>query len=459
MIALHDITFTPAGSPDPILHGISLRIGPGERVGIVGPSGSGKSTLGYHLCGVQRLALAGTTTGKLLLAGKDGLAGGPPGFAGIVGQNPEAQLFCRTVRDEVLLGPRMHGVSETDCQGKASRLIERHGLTAKADAVVASLSLGQKQLTAILSMLALEPKVLLLDEPTSYLDTPTADRLFHHLDELSRSRGWIVMVIEHDRHRLSGFADRFLTLTDGRLICDGSMVPLHLPARRPLPPPQPAPPLVRCEGLGFGYTKSTDVLASIDLTVGPGECVALMGPNGSGKSTLLRLIKGLAKPSRGAVRLREGLSAKRHVGLMLQNPEEQLFAHTVETECGYWPANLGIEPGERRERVRRTLAALGLGGMEERAPFSLSFGEKRRLCLASILVAEPTVLCLDEPTTGLDDANMGTMAAMIAREAEAGKAVIVATHEASFAAMAATRIVRIEEGRIVSDRPTTGGAS
>jgi energy-coupling factor transport system ATP-binding protein len=463
MIELRDVGFTPAGSDRPTLYAINLAIGAGERVGIVGPSGSGKSTLGYHLCGAHRLALAGTTSGRIILDGQDALAGGPPGFAGLVGQNPEAQLFCRTVQEEVLLGPRMRREPEAACRTRTRDLLVRYGLEPRAGESVAKLSLGQKQLTAILSMLAIEPKVLLLDEPTSYLDAATATRIFAHLDSLSRERGWVVLVIEHDLDRLSGFADRYLTLAEGRLVGNGAQRSPASPRRRAEPPPekrQPGAaaeePLLALEDVSFGFGKDKFALADIDLAARPGECLALMGPNGSGKSTLLRLIKGLIKPASGQVRLTPDLTCGREVGLMLQNPEEQIFAHTVETECGYWLANLGLPPAERALKVRPLLDELGLGNMLERAPFSLSFGEKRRLCLAAILVAEPTVLCLDEPTTGLDDANMEVMAAMVRRQAASGKVVLVATHEEAFAAMTASRLVRLEAGRIVSDGPWPG---
>jgi len=465
MIDLDDISFTPAGSDEPILRHVSLAIEQGERVGIVGPSGSGKSTLGYHLCGAHHLALAGVTTGHLYLDGQDCLAGGPPGFAGLVGQNPEAQLFCRTIQEEVLLGPRMRGENEQVCRDRVRSLLDRHNLFSRAEDVVASLSLGQKQLTATLSMLAIEPKVLLLDEPTSYLDTATANRLFAHLDTLSRDDGWIVLIIEHDLKRLAGFADRFLTIVDGLLQSDGSL-DLASAASHPgrshpaavFPRPDAAP-LLTFEDVSFHYGKGPTALDNINLTLRPGECVALMGPNGSGKSTMLRLAKGLAKPSSGRIDLASGLEMARDVGLMLQNPEEQIFAHTVEAECGYWLQNLGVPPEVRSGRIRDILFPLGLGTMLTRAPFSLSFGEKRRLCLAATLVADPTVLCLDEPTTGLDDDNMEIMAAMVRDRAASGKAVLVATHEDAFAAMVATRIVRIEAGRIVADGPAVGELS
>jgi energy-coupling factor transport system ATP-binding protein len=466
MIACRELSFTPVGADEPVLAGVSLTIRPGERVGIVGPSGAGKSTLGYHLCGVQRLALAGRTEGALVLDGRDGLAGAAAGFAGIVGQNPESQLFCATIGEEVTLGLRARGASEATCRPVCHDLLARYGLAGRAEAAVATLSLGQKQLTAVLSMLAIRPKVLLLDEPTSYLDAAAADVLFAHLGTLCRETGLTVVVIEHDLNRLSGFADRYLALEQGRLVYDGPVS--GFPVRPPLPPVRPeaaarvagqAPgaPGLAFEGVSFGYNHADRVLADITLAVAPGEVVALMGPNGSGKSSLLRLAKGLAKPRTGRVALAAGLSGGRDVGLLFQNPDEQLFAHTVAAECGYWLANLAVPEPARTARVVRELAGLGLDRMLERSPFSLSFGEKRRLCLASVLVADPAVLCLDEPTTGLDDAAMVGLAEAVLARAGQGAAVLVATHEQAFAAMTASRIVRLEKGRIAADAPNPEG--
>jgi len=482
MIACRELSFTPVGADAPILAEVNLHIAAGERVGIVGPSGAGKTTLGYHLCGAHRLALAGRTQGALTLDGHDGLAGGPAGFAGIVGQNPEAQLFCATVSEEVTLGLRARGLADAVCRTACRELLARYGLTDLSEAALETLSLGRKQLVAILSMLAIRPKALLLDEPTSYLDAATADRLFAHLEALSRDTGLVVMVIEHDLDRLAGFADRFLALENGRLTYDGPASGFAV--RRPLPTARPqtlkqtsicasnlapgqAPgqtsglassaTALAFHSVSFGYDKTEHALSDLDLAVRPGEIVALLGPNGSGKSTLLRLAKGLAKPCAGRVVLAAGLTSGRDVGLMFQNPDEQIFAHSVAAECGYWLANMGVTEPARTQRAARELAGLGLGQILDRSPFSLSFGEKRRLCLAAVLVADPTILCLDEPTTGLDNAAMTVMAQAVQGQADQGAAVLVATHEKAFAAMAATRIVRLENGRIVSDGPNPEG--
>ncbi len=463
MIELESLSFTPAGSDRPVLADVSLTVRPGERVGIVGPSGSGKSTLGYHLCGAHRLALVGKTAGRLRLGGRDCLDGGPPGLSGLVGQNPESQLFCTTVSEEIGLGLRVRGLPEDEGRAVVKELLDRFDLTSRRDAAVSALSLGLKQKTAIASMLAVGPRILLLDEPTSYLDAASADRLFRHLVRLSEEEGWVILVIEHDLRRLAGFTDRFLALREGRLVHDGPAGAYASPgpalsarALAPFPRVNGHRPLVSFSDVTFGYGKSKPVLRNVTFAARPGECVAITGDNGSGKTTLLRLVKGLGKASSGRIDLAAGPGGPKDVGLMFQNPDDQIFAHTVTAECGYWLGNLGVSEPERGSRVGEALSAVGLGEYGDRAPFSLSFGEKRRLCLASMLVAAPSVLCLDEPTTGLDDANMGVMAALVRRQAALGKTILIATHERDFAVLAASRLITLENGRIVADRPNPG---
>ena len=454
-IRAEDLAFTPAGRGEPLFADVTLAIRPGERVGIVGPSGSGKTTLGYHLCGAHRLALAGTASGRLEFDGRDGLGGAPAGFAGLVAQNPEAQLFCETLAEEVTLGLRARGVAETACEATTGGLLGRYGLERLRHARVAALSLGQKQLVAVLSMLAIVPRVLVLDEPTSYLDAAASDRLFAHLDALCREEGWVALVIEHDLDRLAGFADRFLAMDNGRLVYDGPSATFPRRPAMPRPPcPAPAPdaaPLLRFRGVRFGYGGDAPVLDGLDLDLRPGEVVALSGGNGAGKTTALRLAKGLGKPAAGSLEPAPGLSPGRDVGLMLQNPDAQIFAHTVEAECAYWPTNLGLPADVVAERTRAALESLGIGHLAGRSPFTLSFGEKRRLCLAAVLAGEPAVLCLDEPTTGLDEASMAVMAAVVRAQAATGRAVLLATHDRDFARAVATRRLRLQGGRLVGE--------
>ena len=424
-----------------LLRDVSLAVAPGTRIGLVGPSGAGKSTLGYHLCGVHDLALAGRTTGVLALGGRDALRGGLRGFGGLVLQNPESQLFGRTVAEEAGLG--RDGPDRDRC---VAALLDRLGFAGRHREPTAGLSLGWKQRLAIAGMLALEPRVLVLDEPTNYLDGPAADALFQVLGGLA---GTTVVVADHDEDRLAAWADRILRLEDGALVADRPARDHPPVAPFPAPPEAPTPggPLLALEDVTFAYRGVRPVLAGVSMDLREGEVVALAGPNGAGKTTLLRLAKGLLRPRRGRVRLASGGDPMREVGLVFQNPDESLFAPTVADECAFLPANLGL--ADPAGRAKAALALVGLGDLAGRAPFSLSCGEKRGVTLAAVLAGGMRVLCLDEPTAGLDRIHLERLAGLFRDHARRGGAVLFATHDHRFAEAVATRTVRLEDGRLV----------
>ncbi len=189
----------------------------------------------------------------------------------------------------------------------------------------------------------------------------------------------------------------------------------------------------------------------------PGEIVALVGPNGSGKSTLLNLAKGLLEPDQGRISCGSAAPRMDAVGLVFQNPDSQIFAHSVFEECSFLPRNQNFPPDEVTTRTRQALTQVGLQSHEDRAPFSLSYGEKRRLTLASTLSGRSTVLCLDEPTVGLDRDCLAQVAATLNHVSAQGSGVLLATHDHEFVRAVATRVVSLRAGRIVSDTGPQGG--
>ena len=284
------------------------------------------------------------------------------------------------------------------------------------------------------------PRVLVLDEPTNFLDAGASDALFQLLGDLGATT---VIVADHDEGRLVGWADRMLRVEEGALVQD---VPTA--AYRCSPPLAPrtslASPgglLLEMQELDFAYRRHHPVLEHFSLELREGEAIALLGSNGSGKTTLLRLAKGLLKPASGTLRATSGEPLMKAVGLVFQNPEEGLFASSVEAECAFLPANLGLE--RPRERAREILERFGMGDMAQRAPFTLSYGEKRRVSLASVLSGGARILCLDEPTVGLDRGNLEGLAAMLREHTAQGGGVIFATHDPAFAAAVATRTVHL----------------
>ncbi|HVM47537.1 MAG TPA: ABC transporter ATP-binding protein [Candidatus Acidoferrum sp.] len=463
LIRTWQLAFQPAGADAPLLQDISLHIEAGERVGIIGPSGSGKTTLALHLAGLHHVALLGRSSGSLWLQGRDCTCSGSEGFAGVVLQNPEIQLFGETVEEEVSLSLQQQP-ADVDRQSELRRWLDLFGLDTVRDRRVATLSLGWKQRLSIASMLALEPKVLLLDEPTSYLDEPTADLLFDLLAVQSKNAGLTVLVIEHDLPRLTRWASHLVAMRRGRIAFDGP--PTNYPPPQPLAPPSrvsepprsasTANPLLSLEGVTFAYNGHGTALDNVSLSVAPGEIVALVGPNGSGKSTLLNLAKGLLEPDQGRISCGSAAPRMDAVGLVFQNPDSQIFAHSVFEECSFLPRNQNFPPDEVTTRTRQALSQVGLQSQDERAPFSLSYGEKRRLTLASTLSGRSTVLCLDEPTVGLDRDCLAQVAATLNHVSAQGSGVLLATHDHEFVRAVATRVVSLRAGHVVSDTGPQG---
>lgn len=437
MIEASGLRYQAQGSGARLLRDIDLRVFRGERIGLVGPSGSGKTTLGYHLCGVHALALGGRSSGSLRLDGREAIRGGPRGFGGMVLQNPETQLFGRRVEEEVALG-----LPAGSSEAELARLLERTGLAPLRRREVAGLSLGWKQRLSIAGMLAMNPKVLLLDEPTNFLDGGAADALFGLLGEMGDRT---VIVADHDEARLAGWANRILRLEDGSLVqdlpagayCCAPPLAVRTGAR------EPGGLLLEFQAVHFAYRRNHPVLRGNSLELREGEAVALLGLNGSGKTTLLRLAKGLLKPASGTIRTASGRPLMKEVGLVFQNPDEALFAPTVLAECAFLPANLRLPHPEAR--AREVLERFGLGALAGRAPFTLSFGEKRRVSLASVLSGGARILCLDEPTVGLDRDSLERLAAMLREHTTLGGGVIFATHDKAFAAAVATRTLSMED--------------
>ncbi|MBN1351943.1 energy-coupling factor ABC transporter ATP-binding protein [candidate division KSB1 bacterium] len=495
-----NLHFTAWDTGQKLLDNISLRITAGERIGLTGPSGSGKTTLCYHLGGLHRDALTGKSSGEVYLNDlpadmKHALYNGK--FkVGMVLQNPESQLFASTVVEEV-----GYGIANLRNEAVAEALHEA-GLEDLKQWELHDLSLGQKQRVVIAAFLALRPDLLILDEPTNSLDSETADNLFAYLLRLDCTQ----IIIEHDLERLASWADRIIEMAAGQIILDapthiwlqktrikprafqmvldlseqlaiepppGNLALLSEWAKQiqfpnedvnaPKNHPENNEALIHFDRVTGGYGKHAPVLHEIELTLHRGEIVVLLGRNGSGKTTLLKHIAGLLKPLAGDISWQgttlpynrpEQLFGR--VGLVFQNPDYQLFDSTVARECGFCLRNHQVPPDEIESRVDKWLERFGLANLKDRAPLTLSYGEKRRLTLASIMVAEPQLLLLDEPTTALDETAIAELRNTIIDLVQArGFSICIATHDADFALDVAHRIVFLNRGRIEADVPTS----
>jgi energy-coupling factor transport system ATP-binding protein len=489
VLALERVTYTYPGMPRPALRDVSLTVEPGEFVVLAGLSASGKSTLLRAACGLVPHFHGGVFGGRAVVGGMDTREHAPAALAAVAGtlfQDPETQVVLGTVRHELAFPLENRGERPAAVARGVEEVALALGIEALLDRSTSELSGGELQRVALGASLAGRPRLVLLDEPTSQLDPVAGDELVWLLRRLNEEWGTAVVLSEHRLERCLGHADRVIALHDGAIACDASprtflewaaerSPALQTPAARlferaglrpppsgvkearatlrahgllddaPAAAPQASVPrprrrdpfAVRARGAWCELSGGRSVLRDVDLALAPAEKVALMGRNGAGKSTLLRHLGGLQAPTRGRV------EAAGRVALLLQNPNDYLLHETV-----------------REEASLAALERVGLEALVDRHPRDLSGGERQRLALAAVLDGgePPAAVLLDEPTRGMDRAAKGDLAARL-RALDA--AVLVATHDAEFAAAVAKRVVLLADGRPIADGPIedvlTGG--
>ena len=431
------------------LEDVSLEVEPGELVVLLGPSGSGKSTLLRALAGLVPHFHGGRFSGSVTVAGLDTRRSRPADLAGTVAtlfQDPEDQVVMTRVANEVAFGLENLGTRPAEIPVRARAALASVGASHLAGRAVAELSGGELQRVCLAATLALEPGLLLLDEPTSQLDPDAARSLL----DLARSSGLAVVCSEQRPALPLERADRVVFLHRGRIALDAPRAraldwlaceqPAWSPGRttpcnrllqsRGSPTERVVEPVCRLERVSFSYRPGMAVLDGVDLELRRGEVVALVGANGSGKTTLAKLATGLLEPQGGTV-VRHG-----RAGYLPQDPGRYLVAERADEE-------VALAVGGDLERARRALAAVGLAGFETRHPRDLSSGERERLALAAVAVADPDLLVLDEPTRGIDPERKAELAHAL-RRAAPSRATLVVTHDVAFAAAAADRVVSLD---------------
>jgi energy-coupling factor transport system ATP-binding protein len=488
-LLLERVTYSYPDAGAPALRDIDLCVAPGEFVVLAGGSGSGKSTLLRAASGLVPHFHGGEFTGRLASGGLDTRRNEPAQIAAVAGtlfQDPETQVVMGTVRAELAFPLENQGLGAAAVARGVEEAALALGIASLLDRSTHALSGGELQRVALGAALAGRPRLALLDEPTAQLDPVAGDELLGVLRRLNEEWGTAVILAEHRLERCLSAADRVVALRDGAIACDADprgfldWAAEHAPelqtpgarlfslaGRRPLPVSvkdarrtlaagdagrldpemrgdsarevrrrrrrgQRVEPALAFSSVWLEHKGGATVLRGVDLAVAPGERVALMGRNGAGKSTVLRLAAGLVDPTRGKVQ-RGG-----RVALLLQNPGDYTLRDRVGDEL---PA--------------AALAAAGLQGLADRHPRDLSGGERQRLALAIVLHGErPAVVCLDEPTRGMDRGHKDALARLLEELAGSGTAVIVATHDAEFAAAFAGRTVLLGDGQPVADAPT-----
>jgi energy-coupling factor transport system ATP-binding protein len=491
------------------LREVSLELEAGQFVLVIGASGSGKSTLLRCINGLVPHFSGGKLTGRVTVDGLDTREHPPRDMASIVGfvfQNPEAQFVTERVEDELAFALENAGVPQLTMRKRVEEVLDALGIASLRNRAVSSLSGGEQQRVAIAAALALQPKILALDEPTSQLDPQSAEDVLGALVRLNADLGLTIVLAEHRLERVLQFADRVVFLPEA------GAAPLVGDPREVMEAVSLTPPLVTLgkalgwkplpltikEGRRFAgqyATRNTqyaakqeaksktrrareantavlevcdvwlayegkEVLRGVSLAARAGEFVALMGRNGSGKTSLFRSIVGLVKPQRGQMRVNGqavlGQSTAdicRQVGYVPQNPDALLFADAVRDELLVTLRNHGLDETTAPVAPGELLDTLGLASVASLYPRDLSAGQRQRTALASVLVTRPQVLLLDEPTRGLDYAAKATLTGILKHWQAQGTAIVMVTHDVELVAMCADRVALMAEGEIIVDGP------
>ena len=466
MIVVDGLSFRFQGSSRYALQGVNLSVAPGEFLVVTGPSGCGKSTLALALGGYLFRQYDGQASGTVRVADMDVRQRPIYDVAEVVGlvqQNPEAQFCTLTVRDEVAFGLENRRMPRDEILDRIDWALSIVGAEHLIDRHLATLSGGEKQKIAIAAMMATKPQVLIFDEPTSNLDPTATAEVFRVIAHIRARAGITVIVIEHKVGYLLSFEPRLVAMVEGAIVYDGAFdrarLPQSPPTKRPASAPAGQEPVVKVEDLYAGYN-GQPVLHGVSLEIGPGEYVAVMGDNGSGKSTFLQALLGLRKPDRGRVQVlghdTKGTPVSRlarQVGFVFQNPDHQLFADSVWQEATFAPHNFGTLDEGVAARVGNLLDQSGLAERHEEHPYRLSYGQKRRLNLISLLAYDPQVILLDEILIGQDRQNAAFLLDLLCERVARGGTVVMVNHAPKVTQRYASRLLFFNDGKIVVDAP------
>jgi len=426
---------------------ISARIESGQIIAITGPSGCGKTTLLRTLAGFIPEIIRADVRGEVRIDGQPLSVIDPAQLSpniGLVQQDPDAQVCTLRVRSEVAFGPENLCLPLGEVESRVAAALETMGIIHLANRDTTTLSGGEKQRLAVAAILAMQPTVILLDEPTAHLDPAGAKNLFNLLRQLQQQTACTLLIVEHRLPPLTSLNPQLWIMDSGRLV-QRNQTRVHEDVsalaraasvdRGERENRCTSQGVLRIENLSFGYQEK--VLDDLSLMLEPGDILGVIGPNGGGKTTLLRLMAGLEGPDEGTIVYPKGTT----VGMVFQHPHQQIFERTVRRD-------LEIEGSLDDVKLASSLESARLSGMADIPPHSLSLGEQRRLTVLSALRATPNLLLLDEPFIGQDRDNVAWIVGQIHHARNRGAIVCIVTHDIPMAEALCDRLLYLGERAI-----------
>ena len=517
LASLDKVSYFYPNSTEAVLKDISLEIYQGEFLGIIGPTGAGKTTLCLTLNGIVPQFYGGRFFGYVTVAGLDTLKHPVSHLARYVGavfEDPETQLIGTSVENEIAFALENLCVEREEILARIPSVLEAVRLEGTEKKHPQELSGGQKQRLAIAAALALQPSLLILDEPTSQLDPIGSQEVFATVKELNEALGVTIVMVSHAAEEMADFSDRIALLSQGEIIAQGTPQDIYADieclATHNLRPPQVAQsffylqqkgikipqipvtlheglqslrslqetttvanldlpqtnsrdrqiPLLSTQNLTHIYEDGTKALQGISLNIYEGEYLLIIGQNGAGKSTLVKHFLNLLQPTQGTVKIRQkdsqtlSVSELAHfIGYVGQNPDNQIFSMTVEEEVAFALENVGYDRKRIDKKVTQSLQEMGLLEHRDAHPLSLPKGDRARIIIAAILAMEPDIIIFDEPTIGQDYQGSRAILEVSRQLHQRGKTVIVITHHLYLMPDYAERAIVMGQGTILLDGP------
>jgi len=512
VIEFKDFSFQYFSQAEPTLHGINLTIYEGEKVLIVGPSGSGKSTLGHCINGLIPFAYKGTMEGSVIVDGLDTQKASLFELSKKVGtvlQDSDGQFVGLTVGEDIAFSLENDCVSQEEMKETVQKVADIVDMGALLKSSPYELSGGQKQRVAFAGVMVGDVQALLFDEPLANLDPATGKTAIDLIDRIQKQYNKTVVIIEHRLEDvLYRHVDRIIVVSDGRIVADmtpdsliaagilpklGIREPLYATAlkyagveitedmgagrqatlkldavrdpliawnaaRKPVPVKEEKPPILEVKNLHFQYNRKRKILKDINFTIREGEMVSIVGTNGAGKSTLAKVICGFVTESEGEI-LFKGESLKgqtikersRKIGYVMQNPNQMICKSMIFDEVALGLRLRGVDEATVTEKVEHALKICGLYPFRKWPISALSFGQKKRVTIASILVMEPQILILDEPTAGQDYHHYTEIMEFLKSLNDQGVTIIMITHDMHLMLEYTPHAIVISDGRKIGD--------